>query len=217
MSNARHKQFTNESTQLLRSSWHIRLLLAETGLEYEDVVVTGQEFARWKNSLPLPYLPIWEEEGLTLVQPLCILKHIARESRNVLKEARGMYGSTLQEAAHCDMLSEYCEKIVADFWNADFMQRNLHGLELEKKKDDYTENTLVPQMSDLCLMLSGNKCPHLVGARISFVDIQLFALLEAINKEIPLLLPSFPLLSAFHKTISNRPKIRTFCLSDKRY
>jgi hypothetical protein len=37
----------------------IRLLLAETGLEYQELIVTGAQYAKIKDALPFSQLPLW--------------------------------------------------------------------------------------------------------------------------------------------------------------
>jgi hypothetical protein len=45
----------------------------------------------------------------------------------------------------------------------------------------------------------------------------MFALLDSIDRELPLALPAFPLLSYFRATIAELPKIKAFIASGCRY
>jgi glutathione S-transferase len=76
---------------------------------------------------------------------------------------------------------------------------------------------LVPDLKTLCMTLARNDTAFLVGNKLTYVDIKLFATLEAIDKELPLVLPSFPLLSAFHKVLATRPNIKKYVESGKRF
>ena len=84
---------------------------------------------------------------------------------------------------------------------------------MEKLKLEFVANKLIPDLKTLCQALARNDCPFLVGNKLTYVDIKLFAVLEAIDKELPLVLPSFPLLAAFHnvigKALINSPRTNT--------
>jgi len=53
--------------------------------------------------------------------------------------------------------------------------------------------------------------------QLTFVDVMLFALLEAIDRELSLALPNFPLLTYFRDSIKSIPRISAFCDSGLRY
>lgn len=54
----------------------IRMLLSHAGHEYEDCNVTYETFSNMRadNELPLGSLPVWEEEGYSMVQSSSILR-----------------------------------------------------------------------------------------------------------------------------------------------
>ncbi len=49
------------------------------------------------------------------------------------------------------------------------------------------------------------------------MDVALFALLETIDRELPLAIPEFPLLRFFHENVKNFPKIKEFYDSPRRF
>ena len=54
----------------------IRAMLAHASFKFEDNRVTGEQFGAMKSSLPLGSLPIWEEDGFTIVQSSAILRSL---------------------------------------------------------------------------------------------------------------------------------------------
>jgi hypothetical protein len=55
------------------------------------------------------------------------------------------------------------------------------------------------------------------GHQLTFVDTMLFSLLEAIDRELPQALATFPLLIYFRDTIKRLPRIAAFCNSGRRF
>lgn len=56
-----------------------------------------------------------------------------------------------------------------------------------------------------------------IWAQLTFVDTMLFSLLEAIDRELPHALSTFPLLLYFRDTIKRLPRIAAFCNSGRRF
>jgi len=83
----------------------IRILLAEVGVDYEDIKVGGynpssqpEGFIKIKEQGLLDFgaLPLWQEENLNLVQSQTILRYLSRKY--------GLYGANNLEAAQIDCL-----------------------------------------------------------------------------------------------------------------
>jgi hypothetical protein len=52
--------------------------------------------------------------------------------------------------------------------------------------------------------------------QLTFVDVMLFSLLEAINRELPLVLAGFPILNYFRAAIESLPSVSAF-YNSRRY
>lgn len=131
---------------------------------------------------------------------------------------RDLYGKDERERIYCEMWEEQCEMVLQDFWNASFMtQNNLSAFREQELRISYFDQTLVPQLKAICRMMLENEHAFLTGPKLTYVDIKLYSLLDALEREIKLVFASFPLLEAFHKTIDSRPAIKTLNASGKRF
>jgi glutathione S-transferase len=188
----------------------IRLLLAETNIPYYEMTINGLEFNKIKNFLPFQQLPLWEENNLKIVHANAIMRHLARKT--------GLYGNNEEERSLCDMWEEQCDLILKNFWQAEFMKNNIYSdFKLNEMKHKYFYESLSLELKNISNLMSLNNNYYLVGEKLTFVDIKLFSVLDAINKEIKIAIPSFPLLENFYKEIGKRNRILEFCLSDKRF
>jgi glutathione S-transferase len=189
----------------------IRLLLAETNIPYYEMTINGLEFNKIKNFLPFQQLPLWEENNLKIVHANAIMRHLARKTE-------GLYGNNEEERSLCDMWEEQCDLILKNFWQAEFMKNNIYSdFKLNEMKHKYFYESLSLELKNISNLMSLNNNYYLVGEKLTFVDIKLFSVLDAINKEIKIAIPSFPLLENFYQEIGKRHRILEFCLSDKRF
>jgi len=119
--------------------------------------------------------------------------------------------------AACDMWMEQLEEIQQALWNAEFMKQECSEFKEKQLKDQFLREYLLEALDNLCRVMARNKTMHLVGNKLTFVDVMLFALLEAIDRELSLALPNFPLLTYFRDSIKSIPRISAFCDSGLRY
>jgi len=161
-------------------------------------------------SVSLSHLQHTEEDDLKIVHPNAIMRYLARKT--------DLYGKDERERIYCEMWEEQCEMVLQDFWNASFMtQNNLSAFREQELRISYFDQTLVPQLKAICRMMLENEHAFLIGPKLTYVDIKLYSLLDALEREIKLVFASFPLLEAFHKTIDSRPAIKTLNASGKRF
>eukprot|EP01121_Diplochlamys_sp_Union-15-3_P022543 TRINITY_DN9633_c0_g1_i1.p1 TRINITY_DN9633_c0_g1~~TRINITY_DN9633_c0_g1_i1.p1 ORF type:complete len:119 (+),score=10.37 TRINITY_DN9633_c0_g1_i1:280-636(+) len=98
------------------------------------------------------------------------------------------------------------------------MEVDVENLSLEEMKRLRLQckKKLMPSLSRINDSLALKETPFLVGNKLSFVDLFLFSLVDALQKENINVLDEFPLIGFAHAVILNRPKIRKFCESGRR-
>ncbi|XP_065334276.1 glutathione S-transferase-like [Cloeon dipterum] len=74
----------------------LRFLMAYTGIEWTEEIISLEEFPAKKPSYPFGRLPVLEMDGLTMHQSAAILRYLARK-------AGGLYGRDKVDALHCDV------------------------------------------------------------------------------------------------------------------
>lgn len=183
----------------------IRLLLAEADIPYLEVNIPGKEFPLIKGDIPFSKLPILDDGDVRLVGAHCIMRYIALKS--------SLYGSNIAEKGYIDMWYDLCDEIQNGIWNADYSVQD-HPTDAMK---DHLTNYLIVELTSLSKEMAKHQSVYLVGNQVSMADIMLYSLLDSINSAFPILLPSFPLLSAFHDTIQSRPKIKALSESGNRW
>jgi glutathione S-transferase len=192
----------------------IRMLLAEAGVEYEEVNVGAfhpkeypEAFQKMKEAGQLAFdaLPLWEEgDGLRLVQSHAIVRHLAR--------THGLYGASAHEAARCDMIME-------GVLDARMEVMRLMATPPEKRAElraSLVESTL-PRWLGYFERLVGPS-GFFAGSSVTCADLAVFSLLEMVSdNRMDAALAALPKLSAFKARIAERPRIAAWLASPKRF
>lgn len=179
---------------------HIRYLLRDNGIEFEEETVTGQTWAEWKPQTIFGQLPVLQDGDFELVQSNAILRYLARK--------HGLYGENDREAALIDMINDQQEDLRVAYVRLIYNQ-------YETGKQAYIES-LPNRLALLETILSKNNDGNgfLVGDKISFVDYTVFDLLDIHLILAPGCLDKFPKLKAFHGRMADREKIASYRQTD---
>lgn len=198
----------------------IRLLLAESGTEYEDIDLGGYdvqakvktppfEELKREGKLAFDKVPLWEEpDGFRVVQSLAILRHVAR--------TRGLYGANEREAASCDMIIEGVEEVTA-------RARSLTSLSPEALSEQLPiiMGEELPQWLshfERLLGRNGGGEGFFVGTKASVADTSVFGFLEMlVDNGLLEVLDSYPRLRAFFDRMKQRPNLARYLASPKRH
>ncbi|CAH2321470.1 glutathione S-transferase P [Pelobates cultripes] len=179
-----------------------RMLLADQGLEWKDEFVTIDTWLQGdlKAKAVFGQLPVFKDGGLTLYQSNAILRHLARK--------HGLYGKDLNDQSCIDMMNDGVEDLRIKYLQ--LIYKNY-----EEGKDAYIKS-LPAEFKYFENVLGQKKYGNgfLVGNKISFADYNLVDLLCNHLVLAPGCLAEFPLLSAYVKRISSRPRIQAFLSSD---
>ncbi|ATB47929.1 glutathione S-transferase family protein [Corallococcus macrosporus] len=199
----------------------IRLLLAESGTEYEDidlgtydvqakVKTPAFEAIKAAGKLAFDKVPLWEEaDGFCVVQSLAILRHVAR--------TRGLYGKDAREAAACDMIIEGVEEVSA-------RARSLTSFTPDQLSEmlPLILGEELPQWLahfERLLKRNGSGDGFFVGTSVTVADTSVFGFLEMLvdNGLQDLLESTYPGLFAFFGRMKERPNLARHLDSPKRH
>lgn len=178
-------------------------MLAETGTEYADRILTKKMFAELKEEGQLLFqqVPLLEIDGLKLVQSGAAVRYLARK--------HGLYGSTAEEAVQCDMMYD----ALHDFINYCYLP-----YPFQADKPNHLEEKVVPKLprylqpfSDILAKNNGGeKKGFLLGDKLSFPDLLLLEAVEYTHELLPSHLTSYPFLVAFRQRMLERPSMKQF-------
>ncbi|KAM9148989.1 glutathione S-transferase P [Pangshura tecta] len=176
----------------------VRMLLADQGKEWQEDVVTMDQWQKGelKKSCLFGQLPKFRDGDLTLYQSNAFLRHLAR--------THGLYGKDQREAALLDMVNDGVEDLRLKYIQLIYQN-------YESGKAAYVE-ALPGHLRPFETLLSQNHGGQafIVGDQISFADYNLVELLRNHLVLAPSCLASCPLLAAYVKRVSARPRLRTY-------
>ncbi|XP_056385601.1 glutathione S-transferase P 1-like [Hyla sarda] len=180
----------------------MRMLIADQGLEWTEEVVTDETWDKGdlKRAAVFGQLPALKDGDFTLYQSNAIMRYLGRN--------HGIYGKNPCEAALIDMLSDGVEDLRRKY--IDLIYDNY-----DNGKADYIK-ALPTELAHFERFLASNNGGKgfMVGDQISFAEYNLVDLLRNHLVLAPDCLSCFPLLDAYVKRISSRPKIQVYMSSD---
>jgi len=167
----------------------------------EQFVDYATEWAAIKPTTLFGQLPVLYDGELQVAQSNAILRYIARK--------HGLYGKNDIEAVTIDMLNDTQEDLRLGYLKLIYQQY-----------DTEKENYITSLPDKLAVFEKSLKKNHdgkgfFVGDKVSFVDYQLYDLLDNHLLLAPHCLDAFPLLHAFHASIGAHPKIAAYRATDE--
>jgi len=182
-----------------------RLLLAYSGIEYEDyrfkqvLDASGNpdrsEFLNLKPTLPFGQVPVLVVDGEMIPQSRVIERYIARKAH--------LLGSSDIETTRLEAISESLRDMRDGFMKV---------REDEAKKAEYISNTLPPALAALTKYVSKSGSPGFsVGNHLSYADFLVYYTLWVYNdmKVMPLESFSEP-LRAIYNTVADNDRVKSY-------
>ncbi|WP_437932500.1 glutathione S-transferase [Sorangium sp. So ce291] len=194
----------------------IRLLLAEAGVDYEEVDVgpwhltdKPPQFLDLKASGKLAFgkLPLWEEPGgARVVQSGAILRHIARKT--------GLHGRDALEAAACDEIIDAVEEVV-DRARAIM---DAEPAKLAELLPLVIGEELPRWLEQLDRIVKNNPSGFFVGSSVTVADTTVFSLLEMLSDNgLSESIATYSGLSGFLQRMKQRPGLSRYLSSPRRH
>jgi glutathione S-transferase len=186
-----------------------RLLLAQAGLAYDDNRLTREQWLAKKPSAPFGQLPLLSVDSKTFAQSHSIERYIARLG--------GLAGANSFEWALIDAVQQAIKDAVPSFISAVSPFENKTEEEKVPKiaaffgpKGDWAKWT--PYFNKA---LASNKggAGWLVGSKVSYADISLYAWYEMVLKVNPSALTEYPLLASWYQRVVALPRIAAWIKS----
>ena len=204
----------------------VRLALEEAGARYVDVARTGGGEARMfahsddAAAVTPPFAPPFLKAGRRLIgQTANILLFLGERHGLAPKALAGRLWTHQLQLTIADLIGEVHDThhpIAASLYYED--QRR----EAKRRAADFVANRL-PKFADYFeRVLRANRSgpTHLVGARLTYVDLSLFQVVAGLRYAFPntmaRIAPQHPHLMALHTTVAVRPRIAAYLASPRR-
>jgi glutathione S-transferase len=198
----------------------IRLILAETGVDYQEHPV-GQgtppldgrptDFQALKLTPQLPFgaVPVWEEpDGFRLAQSVAIANHLAR--------SHGLLGKTGREAAQCDQMLGAFDDVRAELRKLATVAPPERAAHRELLASQYLPRWF--GYFDRLLRANRGGADGLVGETLTLADLALWYLIELCQDNgLGGPLAAYPALVAFAARVGQRPRIAAYLKSPRRH
>ncbi|EDV26141.1 Hematopoietic prostaglandin D synthase [Trichoplax sp. H2] len=175
-----------------------RYLFAAAGVEYEDVRVTGEEWAKIKADCKSPFgqLPVLEVDGNTFYQSQAIAGYVAREL--------GLHGKTNEEEYRIYVVQGAFTDLIQKLGSAEAEKDPEKKAEIQK---DVFENYIPKWLSSMEEVFQQVNGDYFAGDRLTVGDFYFFhacEYLKGINQQA---LDKLPGLNGLFDRIVEMPKI----------
>jgi len=179
----------------------LRDMCIDNGIPLEEHVVAVDlsptaEWGTLKAKCVFGQLPIFHDGNFELAQSNAILRYVAR--------ANGLYGKDDQERALIDMINDSQEDLRLTYLRLIYQQ-------YDTEKDNYIKSLpekLAP--FEKVLMKNHGGKGFFVGAKVSFLDYNMFDLLDNLQILSPKCLDTTPHLKAFYGRIAAHEKLAKY-------
>jgi len=189
-----------------------RLILAQAGVEYEDVRI---EFADWpalKSTLKFGQMPFLEVDGKTITQSMAIARFLARRYK--------LAGQNELEEAEADAIVD-CMTDCFNGFIACMLEGKMKRNDPERQKmliDEFITKTLPAFLDVIQKVLEENGGKYLVGSNLTWADLVFVASLEMLitghglmpEYQNPDALKNHQPIADFKKSIENLPNIKAW-------
>jgi glutathione S-transferase len=183
----------------------IRLLLHATQTAFEDTrIVSRDEWAALKPTLPFGALPIYESQGIRLGESHAILRHLGRRLTSATQ--------TELTVAELDVAQEAIAESQEDLWRFNW------GKDYYDRLESYAQETLRPRLQRLERWLTRDRSGsrEWFGAAFSHVDCLAFCYLDEVDAFFPVVLADFAELAELRLRVGSLSGISAYLQSASR-
>lgn len=176
-----------------------RIIMAYGGLEHEEVTINRDQWMELKPKVPFGQVPALEVDGKFLTESNAINRYLAKLT--------GIAGEDEFEAAQMDMIVDQCLEITRHLVTFFFEKDEQKKAEAKKKLE---EEQLPKSFENLDKYLEKGS-GYFVGDKISWADLSMFRLLEALSlggfSPDP---AKYPKIVALEEKVKSHPKIADY-------
>lgn len=177
----------------------IRLMLAQTGQEFEDHRITGADWPSIKSEMPFGQVPVLEVDGKKLAQTVAICNYLASEY--------GLYGKTSMDRFHIDEIVCLVNDFISATVKVMYEKDETRKAELMKP---YKEHECPKYIGFFEKLLKENGTGFFVGDSVTLADIFVFDFLWSLNFRDAGVLKDFPLVQEHQTKIGSLPNIKAY-------
>ncbi|KAL5014351.1 hypothetical protein ScPMuIL_008621 [Solemya velum] len=179
----------------------IRLCLAATGANYEDIRMNFEQWTKFKPSTIAGHMPILEVDGKQLAEADAIAKFVGRE--------HGLAGEGNWEMAQIDMIFGICTDLRKELFETHFEKdEKVKAEKIEKLKKE-----VLPKFLDIfekILESNGKGDRFLVGSSVTVADIVVFDVLDLAASKGLVDFKEHPKMDCFKKKVAELPRIAEY-------
>ncbi|XP_064628534.1 hematopoietic prostaglandin D synthase-like [Lineus longissimus] len=173
-----------------------RLILAATGVDYEDVRFEKEEWPKIKQTIHFEEVPILEVDGKQINQSYAIARFLARE--------HGLYGKDAVEMAGVDAVVDTLEDMMKPIYTI-YLEENKEKMSSMLQK--YKENTLKHYMQKFEEYLAKEDTEYFVGSSLTWADLHYINCMSWVTLFVPDALDNHPRLINLKNKIESLPRI----------
>jgi glutathione S-transferase len=203
----------------------VRLALEEAGAEYIDVARDSKQGMRAMGSLMdegerLPFAPPFLRDGDFIIgQTTAILLYLGGKHDLAPKDEAGRLWTHQIQLTIADFVVEAHDThhpIASALYYEDQKQ------EAARRTQDFRDNRVPKYLDWLETILARNPAGsrHLVGGKLTYVDLSLFQIVAGVRYAFPKLmqreLRNYPKTIALHEAVAKRPRIKAYLESPRR-
>jgi len=173
----------------------LRYMCLDNDITLEEQVVSG-DWATLKPKCVFGQLPVLHDGNFEIAQSNAILRHVARK--------HGLYGKDDTEKTWIDMINDTQEDVRLSYVRLIYQQ-------YDTEKDNYIKS--LPEklaMFEKVLGKNDGGKGFFVGSKVSFLDYNMYDLLDNFTILSPHCLDAFPHLKSFHQRFGSRDKIAKY-------
>merc|ERR1712059_31879 len=175
-----------------------RLILAQAGVQYEDIRIEREAWLALKAKVPMGQLPMLEVDGKTICQSMAISRYCAKRF--------GLAGQNDLEAALADQAVDAVSDLVVEMIKVIYEQDEEKKAELQKVMKDEKVPVWLSMMEGVLKAMGGY---HFTGSSLSWADIVVYNFVTNLKARVgDLALDSFPSLAGLVTMVGDLPNIK---------
>jgi len=179
-----------------------RYVLAQTGIDYDDVRMDKADWPAFKPKTPQGKVPVLDDDGKMLGQSVAIGRYLARKHH--------LAGENVWESALCDMYVDQLGDIGPKLRPARMAANKDDKVKAKEEMDNLMKEAMPDFLKTFEKALTENGSGWLVGKQVTWADLFVAEMMARTAEFIPTLLDAYPHLKAFVAKVHALPAIKAY-------